>query len=80
MQGKSFEHCASASRRDVYAAQGRHSREINLGQLMREEYGQRVRRSMLGPPRAFAVPMMSQCMGCDEADSFLLFASFFFLI
>ena len=30
------------------AEQGKRSRQINLGQLMREEYGQRVRRPMMG--------------------------------
>lgn len=61
----------------VCAPQGRHSREINLGQLMREEYGQRVRRPMwfgrqpcgspmTGLPHAVCQSIRSTC-GYGEA-------------
>ena len=46
------------------AAQGKHGREINLGQLMREEYGQRVRRPMLGLSRAPDVVRASCLHAC----------------
>lgn len=43
--------------RHACAAQGKHAREINLGQLMREEYGERVRRPMGFGGQPYGSPM-----------------------